>query len=59
MVVDHNDLTQRIDTLLSDLREAESSNAVYREPALYLRTARKALGSIVNEQPNGKKLTSY
>lgn len=59
MVVDHNDLTQRIDTLLSDLREAESSNAVYREPALYLRTARKALGSIANEQSNTKKLTAY
>lgn len=59
MVVDHNDLTQRIDTLLSDLRKAESSNAVYREPALYLRTARQALGSITNEQPNGKKLTSF
>ena len=50
MVVNHNDLTQRIDTLLSDLRKAESSNAVYREPALYLHTARKALGSIADEQ---------
>ena len=59
MVVNHNDLTQRIDPLLSDLRKAESSNAVYREPALYLHTARKALGSIADEQSNSKNLTSF
>ena len=44
MVINHNDLTRRIETLLLDLRQAETSNAVYREPALYLHTAQKALG---------------
>jgi hypothetical protein len=58
MAVDHYDLTQRVETLLSDLRQAESGNAVYREPALYLHTARQALGSIENAQAKIKKQTA-
>ncbi|MEQ8391294.1 MAG: hypothetical protein RIB30_09910 [Thalassospira sp.] len=54
MVINHNDLTRRIETLLLDLRQAETSNAVYREPALYLHTAQKALGSIADQDTKDK-----